>query len=433
MNISVSVSTPVDQYISPLESQLGINLKPLSGREKTVEKKKKFVSDEEFHAALESMRPWWDEVAQIMAIKDETSRRDRSRDFVVRWSTFRNNTIGNAWGRIYPFVMAPAINGKRSLEVVGLFLEEHQVRLASAWKQGCELTGVEPPLHDEIGLRDYEGNVPKVVELLGALRKKLNEIRAAKPVVVVKNDDFIDEIFASADTEVEKNIKWTKNVLFDYNLGEGDFDAVNRQRKRERARAIKEAREARKDMRSHSQTKIEKAPIPQPVPDPRVELETRVKELETALAAARTNKVTAAESDDDEALAKAVAEVKKIASELETVRTELWALDATKTIPVTAVTTIETPAPEQTLQFSTLERVLNRVGDFVPTPPPNINGEEVRKALEAFVASAESGRSESKLRMIETFLADPNKRPDWIVSKALNAVSKGTASVAASA
>lgn len=477
----------------------------------TMEKKSKFVSDEEFKAALESMRPWWDEAMQIKAISDESARRAKSRDFITRWSTFRNNTIGNAWGRIYPSVIAAAISGKKPLETVRMLLEKHQVRLAAAWKQGCELTGIEPPLHDEIARRDYEGSVPAVVELLGALRKKLDEIRAAKPVV--ESDDFVDELLASADTEIEKRIKWTKDVLFDYDREEGDFDAANRRQKRER---IQEKIQARKDARQPK--KIEKgrtanevlAPVPentpvgntsQPVPDPHVELESRIKDLETAFASAKTNvavvvatqsegdsteKLTSAiaevqkiaaelkplraelemlntppqpqpvpdprvelesrmkelgvrmatakaarskaaddEDSDEEALIKAMAEVKKIAVELTTARAELEVLNTPPAVPLAVM-------PKKS-SLNLLDEVLTRVGDFVP---PEITKEDVQKALEAFVASAESNWSDpanSATRMVKKFLGDPNKRPNWIVDKALNASSRRKTPIVASA
>lgn len=389
-----------------------------------MEKKKKFVSDEEFHAALELMRPWWDEAVQVSAISDESNRRSKSRDYIARWSSFRNQTIGDAWGRIYPLVIAAAINGKKPLETVRMLLEKHQARLASAWKQGCELTGVEPPLHDEIARRDQmTGSIPKVVELLDALRQKLDEVRAAKPVA--ESDDFIDNIKASADTEAEKKIKWVKDVLFDYDREEGDFSADNRRQKREdtqaEIKARKEARQAEKavtikgvlaDVPENTPT-----PTPQPTPDPRVELEDRVEDLEAQLATAKINKVEVAKGDDDEALTAAMAVVSRVAVALIVARAELAALDTTTT-------------PTVTVQPSILDKVLARVGDFTP---PKIDKEKVQKALEAFVASAEKDPfdTNSHWRLIKKFLDDPNKRPEWIVGKALNTVSKGTVVVSA--
>ncbi len=154
-------------------------------------------------------------------------------------------------------------------------------------------------------------------------------------------------------------------------------------------------------------------PTPQPTPDPRVELEAHLADLETQLAKAKADKVRLATGNDDAALTSAMDEAKRITAELETARTELKALEAVVATPATASEAPVSVGPADTL----LEQVLNRVGETNP---------DIQKALEAFVASAENGQSEANTRLIKKFLDDPNKRPEWIISKAMNAVQKRT-------
>ena len=188
------------------------------------------VTPEQLQQALKIASPFFTRAnVELGPITDEDTLKAKTREFrgtstrvgdkFVRTGWFEAKyqiDQLNAWGAVFPGVLASAISGRLHRNAAYVFLEYHNFRLAMDFKRGLELTGL-------------TASAPKPDELQrgrgGVGNKKAEDLIAALNVLIAK-----DGTPASTKDEAER-IRKTLDMWMN---NKGDFNANTRRSKRNR-------------------------------------------------------------------------------------------------------------------------------------------------------------------------------------------------------
>ena len=264
---------------------------------------RKWLTDDELKAAAQRAKPFLVEATRVAKIEDENQRKKESGDFKQRWAAFRSNEL--PWGQLQPLVMFTVVVGTTSANEAYLILESWNAEAALAIRRAIELTGVAKPTKARDLIRPKSGQVNQFVQhLVEELEKK------ESPTATASLENMFDNVGQSEAGRLVYVLNgWSRRL--------GKFSTEGRQKFRQRREAERRARTAVEVLAEASR-------------DPSEEevLTTQIESLEEQLAAAKAAKKAAAEADDDEKLTAAMAEVKRLSTELSTAQQGLLALES---------------------------------------------------------------------------------------------------------